>query len=533
MGKKYALGLQGQIVTLVFAVVFISLALSTTVTTFLVRKYIEEGIAEKLFTVAHYVTNQQDIQAAMLVTEPWKIIQPRVKEIIKAFGVDIVVVINMQGIRYAHVNEALLGGAITGGDEGPVLVGKTYVSKAKGISGPTLRVYTPMYNSQGQQIGAVSAGELMTNVTPKVTQAVVILFTVMTVTLGIGAIGAIFLAKKIKRAIFGLEPKEIAAVLQERNAMLDSIREGVVAVDRQGRVRVINQAAKHILSLGVALDSDIVGQPLNNVIRLTRLPEVVETGEAELDDEMRIGNTAILTNRVPVKVNGEIIGALATFRDLTQLQQLAEELTGIRQYTEALRAQAHEFANKLHTIAGLIELEAYQETYDYIAEITDYKQQTAHRVLTCCHDHLIAGLLIGKISRGKELGVRVETLENYLTELPKHVSQSLVTILGNLIQNSLEAVQDLPSDRRVVAVGIFERDKSISVQVRDKGPGISPEYLRRIFERNFTTKADHFGTGLYLVKHHTEELNGSVEVRNLEPGVEFTVTIPRGDQVDG
>jgi two-component system sensor histidine kinase DctS len=249
---------------------------------------------------------------------------------------------------------------------------------------------------------------------------------------------------------------------------------------------------------------------------------------------MIINNTIVLAKRVPIMFKGDIIGAVATFQDKTEVNRLAEELTGVKSFVEALRVQNHEHMNKLHTIAGLIQLEKSQQALDYIFDITQEQQELTRIISKNIFDHSIAGLLLGKYARAKELRVKlVIDRKSKLFELPPHLETGdMVAVIGNLIENALEAVRQAEQGRRKVYFAIFDNHDNLIIKIRDWGSGIPVEKLDSIFCQGFTTKgsADR-GIGLYLVKQYVELAGGGISVRNLsEGGAEFNILIPKKDE---
>jgi CitB family two-component system sensor histidine kinase MalK len=259
----------------------------------------------------------------------------------------------------------------------------------------------------------------------------------------------------------------------------------------------------------------------------TRLQEVLESGRVELDQEQNINGVEILTNRMPIRVAGEIVGAIATFRDKTEISLLAEQLSGIRNYAEALRAQTHEFMNKLHVILGMVRLECYDQLAAYISGIAQARQTEASAVTARIRDPVLAGFLLGKLSRARELGVSLELAPAAVLPAPAdpETAHELITIVGNLIDNALDAVASAAQKR--VTLGFIYAGGILTIVVTDSGSGVDPAVADAIFAKGFSTKADDRGWGLYLVKCSLERLQGGVELSAGEDGgARFTVKIP-------
>ena len=264
--------------------------------------------------------------------------------------------------------------------------------------------------------------------------------------------------------------------------MLQSVREGILAVDKQGRITLVNDEAARLFDLA-GIDGDYLGRNVDDWVPNTRLKNVMASGLAELDQEQDLRGVVLFTNRVPVMVDGEIVGAVATFRDKTEIRQLAEELTGVRSYAEALRAQAHNFMNKLHVILGMVRMKCYDQLGDYVSRIAQEHEDEVVYVGRRIRDPILAGFVLGKLSRARETGAEmVLTEDSYLPAAARsEVIHELVTVAGNLIDNALEAMAD--SDEKRLEVSLLWEAGWLTLIVADTGPGIKPAEKELIFQR--------------------------------------------------
>lgn len=448
------------------------------------------------------------------------------QEIQEVTDVEFIVILDTQGLRLIHPDADKIGKPMEGGDGDRVLHGQTYLSSAKGSLGLSLRAFRPVINAKHQQTGAVVVGLMSSNITRSVARVNQPIMSALTLALLVGIALAVVLANSIKKILFGLEPVAIARLLEERNALLESVREGILAIDQDARLTVINSEAKRILKLA-GIPTDILGHKVDEFIPQTRLPEILVSGEPELDYELDINGIAILTNRVPLYVNGVISGAIATFRDMSEVRQMAEELTGVNRYVEALRSSAHEFLNKLHVINGLVHSNHHHALTSYLAEIihdNQDEQETVHQVV---RDPVLAAFLVSKFSRARELGVRFTLdISEPLPEIgdPK-IAHHLVTLLGNLIDNGLDAVQTM--DNKEVTLRIAVLNEDWEMEISDTGPGITSEKIPEIFRRGYSTKGENRGIGLFLVSAVLDKLNGSMDVSGRPgQGMHFLIKIP-------
>lgn len=315
-------------------------------------------------------------------------------------------------------------------------------------------------------------------------------------------------------------------MLEERSTMLQSVREGILAIDKDSCITLVNAEALRLFNQA-GISGDPVGKKVTDCIPYTRMEIVLNTGCAEFDQELNLFGITLVTNVIPLCVNGKNVGAISTFRDKTELKQMAEELTGVRLYAEALRAQAHEFMNKLHVILGMVHMEYYDQLSMYISRIAHQHQSDVGFIARHIKDPVLAGFILGKMSYAREVGAKLVLFEESFLPEPAdpEMIHELVTVFGNLVDNALEAVVDSPLKR--IDVNFSYEDGVIILEVSDTGPGINHELKRQIFSKGYSTKGPNRGLGLYLVKRSLEKLNGSIEIDSEEgQGTQFKVSLP-------
>ncbi|QNB47883.1 two-component system sensor histidine kinase DcuS [Thermanaerosceptrum fracticalcis] len=521
------LRLQTKIFLLIFLVVLFSLMIAGYFITDYVSVEIESQISQLALDLARAVAEIPDIKNNVGKKDGHLIINPIAEEIRKKSKAEFIVVIDMESIRYSHPVAERIGQKFVGGDEREVFTGKEYVSRSVGTLGPSLRAFVPIYRDK-RQVGAVSVGVLSNDVQKSIDFVQKKIKRALIWGLAIGFIGAVLLARNVKKAMFGLEPIEIATLVEEKQAILSSIREGIIAINKQGIITVMNDGAKKLLGL----KEDVIGRPVVDIVPNTRLPEILATGKAEFDQDQLLHENRVLTNRVPIVLNNQVMGAVASFRDMTEIQKLAEELTGVKKYVDALRAQSHEFKNNIHTIAGLLQLGQYEKAIDFIMNTSEKQQDKIDILVKKVKDSLIGGLLIGKLALANELGIEFILDEESSLE---HVSSKssciqLITVIGNLIDNAFDAVKNLEDSRRRVRVLIRDDEEKLYIEVEDWGKGIAGEINDKIYQQGFTTKGEeNKGIGLTLVKHFVEEKDGNISWYNKSTGgVVFQIAIPKG-----
>jgi two-component system, CitB family, sensor kinase len=439
-------------------------------------------------------------------------------------GASYVVVIDMDRVRHSHPNPALIGQKVT--ESIATLDRKTHVGLDNGSTGPSANAKAPLYGPDGVMVGEVSVGLREDSVTAALGRERLAYALWFAVALAVGAAASWLLARRLKRRTFGLELDEIAKLLQEREATLHGIREGVIAFDQAGRVTMINDEARRLLGLGAAG----VGGRLEELVAPGRLRSVL-SGEVVGQDEIVLTDDYCLTvNRMPVALAGKPHGAVVTLRDRTELSGLLRELDSVRGLTDALRAQQHEFSNRMHTVAGLLELGEPDEALGYLTDLRGAEAEFAESVRSRIASPLIVGLILGKAAVASERGIDLELTEDtWLGEAPEKV-QALTTILGNLIDNAFEALSEPGAGPGRVQLALIEDEDGITVQVSDNGPGIPEGAADWVFADGFTTKQANGslrrGLGLALVHRLVQRLGGRISVSE-GAGAVFTVRLPK------
>lgn len=492
----------------------------------------------KALAVAQSISNMPSIIDAFYTEDPAAIIQPIAEKIRKQVGAEFIVIGNRDEVRYSHPNPKRLGQKMVGGDNGRAFKGEAVISESTGTLGPSLRGKAPIFHD-GKVIGVVSVGYLQTDIEKEVSKIQRKIFiTTLFILLG-GLIAALLISLNIKRAIFGLEPKEIAWMYQEKHAILESIHEGIIAIDTEGRITVVNETAHKILKVPNSIL--LRGKRIEEVIENTQLLNVVNTGKAEYDREFMINGDIFLTNRIPILNNrGEVIGAVASLRNKSELSNLLQELSHVKSYAEGLRAQTHEYSNRLYTLLGLIQLGSYKEAIDFISKEVDVAQGFIQFLMREIPDPIIAGFILGKVSLASELKIDfIVDRDSSFKDVPESISRDrLVTIIGNLVNNAFEAVRENGKEEKRVTLFLTDLGKELIIEVEDNGKGIDSGNTNLIYQSGFTTKTstNNAGIGLSLVQEAICDFAGTVTFSStVGEGTIFTVAIPKskGGMNDG
>jgi len=524
--KKGKLSLQAIIIIFVCIVVALSLGITDFIISKRITSSVEETQKEKALNVARMISLSPLVIDSLDEATGGTSIQGFANQVKDKTNVNFVVVMDMKGIRLSHPDPSKVGKHFRGGDEGPVLKGKEYVSISKGTLGRSMRAFTPIKNSHGKQVGAVAVGISLENVTKAVHKGRMGIVIGTLIGILIGVIGAVGLARYIKKTLLGLEPFAIAKLLEERSSMLQSVREGIIAIDQEGKITLVNRAAGKLFKRA-GLEENPMGMNIEAYLPETRLTRIIKSGETELDQEQNLNGVTILVNRVPVVVGNEPVGAIATFRDKTEVRLLAEQLTGVRNYADALRAQAHEFMNKLHVILGLVRTEQYDTLATYVSETVNHRKTEMGSVTKKVQDPVLAGFLIGKLSFARESGASLSF--DCVSELPKpansEITHELITIIGNLFDNAMEAIAD--SQSKKVDLKLDYAEDILTIEVKDTGMGMTTSLQNKILDKGFSTKGENRGFGLYLLAQAIERLEGDLIISSKPgKGTNFAVYIP-------
>ena len=520
--------LHGRMLLLMFLLLGALVSITWLMVSMLVSSILEEYIGRNALNVSKTVSLTTVVHEGLKNKNSTQI-QLYAESVRKATGARFVVVGDHEGRRYSHPVPERIGKLMVGGDNPRALErGEAYVSKAVGTLGPSMRGKVPIFANSGKVIGVVSVGYLQETV-ESVTEGYLqrVLLWVFGLFL-FGGIGTWLIARNVKQSIFGLEPVEIARLFRERNAILDSIREGVVAINDKGQVTMLDHEAAKILKIP---PESGIGTSIESILPQTRMLEVLKSGEEQFDQEMIIGGIEVIVNRVPIWQNGRVAGVVSSFRRKDEIDRMAQELTQIQEYSEVLRTQTHEYSNKLHTLAGLIQLGSHQEALDLIGRETSGYQELLGTLAETVPEPLLSAIILGKYNRAQELRINFQLdPESRMIDIPKKINrEKIVTILGNLLENALEAAQENTSGKRTVLLSMTDFGNDLIFEVEDSGPGIEDESVDLSLQHGFTTKSGTGrGIGLSLVHENLKYLGGHLTVVHSSlGGMRFTIYIPK------
>ncbi|MGW9197961.1 ATP-binding protein [Micromonospora chersina] len=463
---------------------------------------------------------------------PGEAIAPLVQNIQNQYGVTSVTVANARGRVVASTNPTLLGSRVKLGDP-EVANGRSWFGELDVDGSRELTAQVPVLGDDpktkknlGRYLGVVVVGEKSPTWSERLVGASSYLLTYLGIACALGVVGSWLLARRIKRQTLGLEPREIAGLAEHREALLHGIAEGVIALDPQHRVTLVNAVGRQLLDL----PEHCLGRSLAELRINGRLRDVLAgagSGPEARDQVVVRGGRVLVMNRMTVRKDGRRLGSVTTLRDRTELARLEQEIGGFRSTTELLRAQTHEFANQLHTISGLIQIGEHDEVVRYVDALSRHRASLDLTVTSRIHDTAVAALLMAKSAVAAERRVELRVSERTgLDRLPPELAADVATVLGNLLDNAVEAVAGHTSDRPAWVEAELRQDAaSVEIVVRDSGPGVAPELAQEVFTHGFTTKAaegGERGIGLALTRLVCHRRGGEVAVANTDEGAMFT-----------
>ena len=446
--------------------------------------------------------------------------------------IDVISVVGKNNVRLYHSNHELVGTTYDGTiPEFEANLKEYYTADETGPSGTQRRAYAAVYNGDGEYVGFVMAIMLMKNIRSEIIQTLFI-FTLITIAAVLmELLISAELTARIKKGLLGYEPDVFTAMYQMRDNILETLDEGIIAVDNSGTVQFVNQAAISMFEKFEKNDrTEIVGKKISDDIFLMN---TLKSGEKEFGKPL--GSTDILIDRIPIMEDNSVIGAVGILHDRVEYTKLMEDLAGTRYLVDSMRANNHDFTNKLHVILGLIQMEMYDEAVSYIQNITIVQKSTISKIMNSVSEPAVAALLIGKTSRASELNINFVLREGccYSGSDMNLSAELLVTVIGNLIDNAFEAMNENTdyNIRKELLFGIYSRPGAVLITTDDTGMGIAESDLSHVFENGYSTKGEGRGTGLYQVKKMVEGLGGTITVESqVGVGTSFSVSFTKNKE---
>ena len=475
------------------------------------------------------LANSPLVVEAVIGPRPTEVLQPYVEAVRRDTGTSFITVFAPDRTRFTHPDPAQIGLRFLGTIE-PALAGRTFTETYTGTLGPSVRATGPVVGPDGTVVGLVSAGITLDAIGAGLARSLPGILGAGLVTLAVGTAGSWLVSRRLARQTRGLGAPVLARMLDYYEAVLHAVREGLVLVDGDGRVQLVNDEARRLLSL----PDDPTGRHVTDLGLSADLTATLSLQQQTVDEVHVSGGRVLVVNQSRAGSSGGSPGAVVTLRDHTELQSLTGELDSVRAFAESLRAQAHEAGNRLHTTVSLIELGRGQDAVDFATAELASAQRLTDRVVDAVGEPVLAALLLGKSATAHERGVRLEIDPGTAVVATGIPSGELVTIVGNLLDNAIDAALAGEPPREVHVAAWVDQDR-LEIQVEDSGPGLTEQQLPRVFERGWTTKETAAvdgvptgvgrGLGLALVDQAVRRNGGSVTVRP-GPGAQFSVSLP-------
>ncbi|MDQ1662675.1 MAG: hypothetical protein QOJ68_2655 [Blastococcus sp.] len=518
--------LAGQLLVLQ-ALVVLAVVLTSTLVAYLDARHAVRRTAEQRTTaVVESLLHSPFVLAAVTGPNPTAALQPYVEEVRHRTGTSFITVLAPDRTRYTHPDPTQIGRPYIG-TIAPALAGRTFTETYAGTLGASLRTTGPVLDRTGKVVALVSVGITLNSIGQDLTAALPGIVGTALATLAVGAAGSWVLSRRLRRQTRGLSPGALTRMVEYHEAVLHAVREGLLLVDVDRRVLLANDEARRLL----ALEEDPAGRPVGELGLPPDLTGTLSRQESAVDEVHVTATRVLVVNQAPARPSDRSAGTVVTLRDHTELQALTGELNSVRAFAESLRAQAHEAANRLHTTISLVELGRGQEAVDFATAQLASAQLLTDRVVEGVGEPVLAALLLGKTAAAHERGVLLELDPATAVGSTGIPGGDLVTIVGNLIDNAMDAA--LAGDPpREVQVALWVADGRLEIRVEDTGPGLSEEQLPLVFERGWTTKDDGAaprglgrGLGLALVSQAVQRHSGTLVCRP-GPGAEFRISLP-------
>lgn len=517
---------------------FLSLVVFSSVLFVLLGSYYYVSITRQLYQAMSMRAKVQADEIA-LIPELRKAVADRdipvinmlMRAIARKSDASFMVIGDNRGLHLFHsVTADRVGKPLVGGDNAAVLAGKSITTIRTGGLGISLRSKAPILNDRGQVVGIVSVGYLARYLDAITFSNMINLLIVAALVLIALFIFSWFFTCNIKKQIFSLEPREIGLMVRQQNAMMESIYEGVIVINEHLQIEVINQAARTLLGLSQSAEA-LRGQSVSQIISPVPFLSQPVMLEKDTHDEISQFNAlTVIASRVRIMLEDALMGWVISFRDFNDIDSLSAQLSQVKRYVDNLRIMRHEQLNRMNTLSGLLHMGRFEDAIDYIEAQSEHEQEWLDFVSARFSSPLLCGLLLGKAARAREKGVILHFDPACLMDkpFPPLSEAELISVIGNLLDNAIEATQRAPMPHEPVEVLIKLSARELIIEVADHGVGIAPAIREHMFERGVTTKprGDH-GIGLYLTESYITRTGGTIEVSdNVPRGAIFSLFIP-------
>lgn len=500
----------GQVLVLQLVVMAVIVLAGGILTIVNERTNSDEATRREVIAIAASIANEPSTPISIASEDPTARLQPDTERIRAITDVDFIVVMAPDRTRFTHTTVELIGQPFSGNID-RALAGETFTETYVGSLGPSIRAVTPVTDVDGDIVGLVSAGVTRDKISDQFLAGLPLIIGVLIAAFVVATIGSVGLSRRLRRQTLGMAPDELRSMYEHHDAVLHSISEGLLVFGKSETAEIVNDEARRLLDLP------------DGPVRRDDLPESLR--DMSSGGELHLTDTRVLVvNQDPVMWEGRSLGNVLTIRDRTELQGVMGELDSVRSFAESLRSQAHESANRLHTVITMVELGRPQEAVEFATADLELSQHLIDRLMGSVNEPALAALLLGKVSQAAEQGVELTITEDTALDHAAAVTpRELVTLVGNLIDNAIDASKE--SEQPWVEVTVRDSASELLVRVSDSGPGMSADLLKNALRRGYSTKSGSRGLGLALVTQVVNRYHGTLS-SEVTYGSVLTATIP-------
>ncbi|MCV7205106.1 sensor histidine kinase [Mycolicibacterium peregrinum] len=509
-GRVWPRSLAGQAIVLQVLVVAVVVLAGTALALLDARRDGDDAARQQVIGIATALADSPSTAAAIESGTATKVLQPVTEAVRTETGIAFITIMAPDGIRFTHTDPSQIGGHYLGTVE-PALRGDTFSEVYTGTLGPSVRAIAPVRGRDGRIVGLVSAGITQQTLGQRWRAQIPVIVAVTAAALGISLIGVWAIRRRLLRQTRGLRPDELRVMYDHHDAILHSVSEGLIVLDRDG-VALVNDEARRLLGLG------------RGPVRTQDLPEFLRSTAPGVRDELHVtGDRVLVVNRARVAGSGSEV---VTIRDRTELQGALGELSSLQVLTDSLRAQAHESANKLHTVVTMVEMGRPEDAVRFATSELELSQRLVDRLSQAVGEPALVALLLGKTAQADERGIALTVTEDTQLSADTVLSgQEMVTVLGNLIDNAMDACD---REDPWIEVTVSQDDRELLIRVADSGPGMDPDTFEKAMQRGYSTKSDASGHGLGLaLVAQTVKRHGGTLRTDVTYGSVVTAAVPR------
>ncbi len=504
--------LAGQAIALQIVVVAVVVLAGSALALLDARRDGDAAARQQVVGIATALADSPSTAAAIQSGNATQVLQPVTEAVRKTTDIAFITIMAPDGTRFTHTDPSQIGGHYLGTVE-PALRGETFSEVYTGTLGPSVRAVAPVRAADGRIVGLVSAGITQQTLAERWRAQFPVIAAVTAAALAISMVGVWAIRRRLLRQTRGLRPDELRVMYDHHDAILHSVSEGLIVLDRTG-VAVANDEARRLLGLP------------SGPVRRDQLPHFLQTRAPGARDELHVTDERVLVvNRSRVAgSDSEVV----TIRDRTELQGALGELSSLQVLTDSLRAQAHESANKLHTVITMVEMGRTDEAVRFATSDLELSQRLVDRLSQAVNEPALVALLLGKTAQADERGIALTVTED--THLPTETvlsGQEMVTVLGNLIDNAMDACD---RDDPWIEVTVSQDDTTLLIRVADSGAGMDAQTFEKAMQRGYSTKAGDtagHGLGLALVAQVIKKHGGTLSA-DVTYGSVVTATVPVG-----